>query len=222
MPFENASTDTRKFGRSPPNASNIVNLSTHSQTASQQEDLDLLGRIVLREEDALLALYRKYQKPVYSLALRVLRSEPESQQLLQEIFLHVWEKASLFQPQRGRLDTWLLSLTHHRAIDQVRLRRDKQRTSKDKIDPEVLAGRSAEHALEDQAEAAQPAQEIIDLLADLSPEEKQALELAYYEGYSQAETAELLLIPPGVVKNRIRQGMIKLSAQLKKMDNVSR
>jgi RNA polymerase sigma-70 factor, ECF subfamily len=194
-----------------------------NQAKSAPEDLDLLGKIVSRDEESLLTLYRKYQRPVYSLALRILRTEEDAQKLLEEIFLHVWEKAKMFHPQRGSLETWLLTLTQHRAIDVLRTRRDKQRASKEKLDPVVLAGRSAESMALGQSVSQQAtstvSDNVADALSDLSPDEKQALELAYYEGYSQSEIAEMIAVPSEVVRKRIRQAMIKMHAHQKQAVN---
>ena len=193
---------------------------TEKNTRSREEDIDLLRRLTLRDEQALLSLYHKYQRLVYSLALRVLRDEAEAQELLQEVFLHVWEKASMFDQDRGSFDSWLVTLTHHRAIDVIRTRRFKQRASEDRVDPEVLAGMSTENKIlerrgltdsieNDEREKVRLAME------EISKEQKQVLELAYYEGYSQSEIAEMLSIPLGTVKTRMRQGMIKLSKHVK-------
>jgi RNA polymerase sigma-70 factor, ECF subfamily len=195
---------------------------TDKPTASQEEDIDLLRRLTLRDEQALLTLYHKYQRLVYSLALRVLKEEPEAQELLQEVFLHVWEKASMFDRERGSFDAWLVTLTHHRAIDVLRTRRYKQRATEDRVDPDVLAGMSTENTILDRTGLTESIEkderEKVRLaMEEISTEQKQVLELAYYEGYSQSEIAELLKIPLGTVKTRMRQGMIKLSRHLKNL-----
>lgn len=187
-------------------------------TNLHDDDRDLLRRLELCEEDALFLLYSRYQRLVYSLAFRILRSEEEAQELLQEVFLHVWSKAPRFDPNRGNLDTWLLSVTHHRAIDRLRTRRDKEKASPDRVDPEVLAGRSVEKTIQQDGPslrlAAEEREALVTALRDLSVEQKQALELVYYEGHSLTEIGEMLSLPADVVKKRVRQAMITMRAHL--------
>lgn len=190
------------------------------KSASQAEDISLLARLTERDEQALLQLYRKYQRLVYSLALRVLREEAEAQELLQEVFLHVWEKASLFNSERGTFEAWLLTLTHHRAIDVLRTRRFKQQASEERVDPDVLAGLATQETISDRSGLTDSIEidervRVQSALEEISKEQREVLELAYYEGYSQSEIAERLGIPLGTVKTRMRQGMIKLSNHLK-------
>lgn len=190
------------------------------KSASQAEDIALLARLTERDEQALLELYHKYQRLVYSLALRILREESEAQELLQEVFLHVWEKAQLFNSERGTFEAWLLTLTHHRAIDVLRTRRFKQRTAEERVDPDVLAGLATEETTSEQTGLTDTIElderaRVQEAMKEISSEQRDVLELAYYQGYSQSEIAELLGIPLGTVKTRMRQGMIKLGRYLK-------
>jgi len=186
------------------------------------EDKDVLRRLQERDEQALLLLYDKYQRLVYSLAIKIVRDEHEAEELVQEVFLQVWEKAALFNSERGAFESWLITLTHNRAIDLLRSKRYKQRAAEDRLDPLDLASISTESttlkrtALQETIEFDERAL-VKQALSKISPEQRESLELAYYEGYSQSEIAEKLQVPLGTIKTRMRQGMIKLSGFLKEL-----
>ena len=188
--------------------------------ASMSEDVQLLAEVAARSEPALRRIYAKYRRLVYSLALRILRDEGEAEELVQEVFLHVWQKASLFDPERGAFESWLTTLAHHRAVDVLRTRRFRQRAVETRLDPADLAEIKSESTISDRSGLSESIElderaKVYEAFAEIPPEQKQVLELAYYEGYSQSEIAEKLSLPLGTVKTRMRQGMIRLSKHLK-------
>jgi len=189
-------------------------------TKSAAEDAALLRLIAKKKQEALRTIYSKYSTRVHSLALRILKDEAEAEELVQEVFLHVWHKASLFDPDRGSFESWLVTLAHHRAIDVLRTRRYRQSASETKLDPVDLAeirneSTVSEHSGLSDAIELDERRKVYEAFAEIAPEQKQVLELAYYEGYSQSEIAEKLDLPLGTVKTRMRQGMLRLSKHLK-------
>ena len=158
------------------------------------------------DEAALAALYDRYRLILFGLIQRILHSRAEAEDVLQEVFLQAWQKASSFDETRGRPFTWLVTLARSRAIDRLRSLGARDR----------LAAASAREAAEEVADAADDAilseqSEIVrDALKELPEEQRQVLLLAYFEGFTQSEIAGRINAPLGTIKTRMRSGMIKL------------
>jgi RNA polymerase sigma-70 factor, ECF subfamily len=171
------------------------------------EDLDLLERIARGDADALGALYDRHAPRVLGLTTRILSDPDEAEDVLQEVFLQVWRTPARFDPARGSVVTWLLVLGRSRAIDRLRSLRRRGRDLQVEIESVPLA---SGHDIEREAQTAQAGGAVRRALAGLPAEQRRALELAYFGGYTQTEIAELTRTPLGTVKTRLRQGMIKL------------
>lgn len=182
---------------------------------AERNDELLIARLAAGDVGALDALYTAYARPVYSLALRILGDTADAEEVTQDVFERVWRHAPSFDPQRGRLGTWLLSMTHHVAIDHLRKRLRR---------PVTMSGAAAEIAVRvipdngaDVSGAALhqvEAEQIRRALRSLPHEQQQAIELAYFGGLSHLEIAALLGDPLGTVKARIRRGMERLRSAL--------
>lgn len=170
------------------------------------EDIRLLQAIAARDEQALARLYDRYRLILFGLTMRILNSRPEAEDVLQEVFLQVWRRASDFDPQRGKPFTWLVTLTRSRAIDRLRQLGARNRLAESAS--EVLPEQSSD-AVTDTLHAEQR-EIVMSALAQLPEEQKRALLLAYYEGLTQSEIAEKLATPLGTIKTRMRTGMMKL------------
>jgi RNA polymerase sigma-70 factor (ECF subfamily) len=170
------------------------------------DDETLVRLLVERDVRALEALYARYSRPIFSLALKILGDREIVEEVVQEVFLRLWTRAHGYDPQRGKLLSWLLTITHHRAVDELRRRRSQ---------PEL-------DGLQDQA-SAQPdsdpstslawvedRQAVLHALAQLPPAQRRPIELAYYGGLTQVEIALALKEPLGTIKTRMRLGMQKL------------
>jgi RNA polymerase sigma factor (sigma-70 family) len=156
------------------------------------------------EESALAELYDRYGRTAYGLALRVLRDERLAEDAVQEGFLAVWRTAARFVPERGKASTWILTLVHRRAVDAVR-REERRRADTLERAPEPSVGGVDEDAwLRLQRERVQ---EALRLLPDT---QREALELAYYGGFSQSELAERLGQPLGTIKSRMFAGLARM------------
>jgi len=181
----------------------------------QDSDEELIGRLARGDLDALEALYSRYSRPIYSLALRILGDEGEAEEVTQDVFERAWRHAPSFDRSRGRLATWLLSMTHHVAIDVVRKRQRR---------PQVMAGEGGALALkmapDPQVDVAGTIYdslmgvEIRSALHMLPEPQRRAIELAYFDGLSHLEIAAALGDPLGTVKARIRRGMERLRTVL--------
>ncbi|HUZ16478.1 MAG TPA: sigma-70 family RNA polymerase sigma factor [Gaiellaceae bacterium] len=156
------------------------------------------------EESALAELYDRYGRAAYGLALRVVRDPALAEDAVQEAFLALWNSAARFVPEKSKASTWILTLVHRRAVDAVRR---EQRRRADSLDhaPEPSVGGVDEDAwLRLQRERVQAA------LRSLPDAQREALELAYYGGFSQSELAERLGQPIGTIKSRMFAGLSRL------------
>jgi RNA polymerase sigma factor (sigma-70 family) len=170
----------------------------------QRSDEELLEAIASGDHDALGALYDRFGRVAYGLAFRVLRDQALAEDAVQEAFLAVWRSAEGYRRERAKAATWVLTLVHRRAVDLVR-REDRRRGDPLEEAPEACGPTVDEEAdLRDRRTAVQAA------LAQLPPDQRQALELAYYGGYTQSELAERLGVPLGTIKSRMFAGLARL------------
>jgi RNA polymerase sigma factor (sigma-70 family) len=167
-------------------------------------DEGLLGAIAAGDEDALGALYDRYGRTAYGVALRVLRDQALAEDAVQEAFLAIWRSAERYRLERAKPSTWVLTLVHRRAVDLVR--REDRRRAEPLDEPPEATGEDipAEAHLRERRVAVQAA------LRELPDDQRQALELAYYGGYTQSELAQRLGVPLGTVKSRMFAGLTRL------------
>jgi RNA polymerase sigma factor (sigma-70 family) len=166
-------------------------------------DEALLALVARGDDDALAALYDRYGRLAYAVSLRVIRDPGLAQDAVQEAFLAAWRTAAAFEPARGTAATWLLTLVHRRSVDIVR--REQRRRSEPLPESASHAGAADEDAvIRDRRRTVQEA------LARLPPDQRQALELAYYAGLTQSELAEQLGLPLGTVKSRMFAALARL------------
>lgn len=174
-------------------------------------DAELVRAVGRGDEQAFADLYDRYGPILFGLLLRILNGRAEAEDVLQEVFVQVWQKAGDFDENRGRAFTWLVMLARSRAIDRLRALELRHRT----------AARSASEATEkeisadDEALRSETGAVVRRALADIPAEQKRALILAYFEGLTQSEIAERLGEPLGTVKTRTRAGLMKLRELLR-------
>jgi RNA polymerase sigma-70 factor (ECF subfamily) len=172
------------------------------------DDDALVQLLVARDVRALEALYGRYARPVFSLGLKLLGDREVVEEVVQEVFLRLWTRAYGYDPQRGKLLSWLLTITHHRAIDELRRRRGQPEVDglqeQQASAVEADADPSESYAHVEEREAVQRA------LRQLPEAQRRPIELAYYGGLTQVEIAQALREPLGTVKTRMRLGMQKL------------
>jgi len=176
----------------------------------------LLGR---GDGKALEALYGRYVRPCTSLSRRLLGDERLAQDVVQEVFLALWRAPERFDPTRGAFASWLLAMTHHKAVDSVRREENlrKRRTTADALD-----SRPAEApGVDDQVWSTVRRERVREALQTLPPVQREALALAYFGGYTQREIAGLTATPLGTVKTRMLAGMRRLKGSLDGMSNAA-
>ena len=173
---------------------------------AQEDDVALLKAIAARNEAALAQLYDRYRAILFGLLMRILNNREEAEDVLQEVFLQVWRKATDFDENRGRPFTWLVTLTRSRGIDRLRTLAARER----------VAETSAREVSEETSDAATDAFKseqrglVTKALSQLPDEQKRPLMLAYFDGLTQSEIAARLGAPLGTVKTRMRTGMMNL------------
>jgi RNA polymerase sigma factor (sigma-70 family) len=175
-------------------------------------DGQLVELVAEKDAGALEALYERYGRAAYSLARRILTDEALAQDVVQEVFLSLWRDARRFDAGRGTVATYLLSMTHHRAVDVVRreqkLRRWRTSDEGLELEPDPKA------RVEDEVELAERRAEVRTVLAELPTAQREALLLAYFGGYTQREVAALVGVPLGTVKTRMAAGMRRMKEAL--------
>jgi RNA polymerase sigma-70 factor (ECF subfamily) len=167
-------------------------------------DEAVVALVARSEESALAELYDRFGRIAYGLAVRILRDEALAEDAVQDAFLTVWRSAARYMPERGKASTWVLTLVHRRAVDLVR-REERRRTEPIEAASEPAGGAADELAwLRLQRERVQAA------LRQLPDQQREALELAYYGGFSQSELADRLGQPLGTIKSRMFAGLTRL------------
>jgi len=171
-----------------------------------------------RDELAFSALYDRYIDLVYSTALRVLADSGLAEDSAQEVFVRLWRRPETFVAERGRFLSWLMSVTRNRAVDELRARgRRQRREGGPGSEPDELIAQAPDERADDPLAAAEVHEQqllVRAALKELPPEQRRALELAYFGGLTQQEVAAALHEPLGTVKTRIRLGMQKLRRAL--------
>ena len=168
-------------------------------------DEAVVALVARSDQEALGELYDRFGRVAYGLALRVLRDEKLAEDAVQEGFLAAWRNADRFLPERGKASTWLLTLVHRRAVDLVR-REDSRRA--EPIDEDAAAG--ASRSAEEDAWLRFERERVQSALQQLPDQQREALELAYYGGFTQTELAERLGQPVGTIKSRMFTGLARL------------
>lgn len=180
-------------------------------------DAALVRQILDRRPEALAELYDRHAPNLLALARRILAGSSDAsnaEEVLQEVFLHVWNNAGRYDPARSSVSTWLVLITRSRAIDRLRSRKVVERVH----EAAHLENPSADHASPEGVESVfirERRQRVKSELDKLPPEQKQVLEMAFYEGLSQTEIADRAGLPLGTVKTRTLLAMKKLRSALR-------
>jgi RNA polymerase sigma-70 factor (ECF subfamily) len=171
----------------------------------------LLAMVASGDQNALAELYDSFSPRVFGLIRRLLVDHAQSEEVLQDVFLEIWQSASRFDPNKGRASTWVMTLAHRRAVDRIRsAQADRERDVR-------IGMRDVGRDFDQVSEAAEISIEherVTAAMSRLSEAQRQAISLTYYGGLSQSELAEALNVPLGTVKTRLRGGMIRLRDEL--------
>jgi RNA polymerase sigma-70 factor (ECF subfamily) len=167
-------------------------------------DEALVALVSRSDESALAELYDRVGGVAYGLAYRVLRDEALAEDAVQDAFLNLWRTAGSFVPERAKASTWILTLVHRRAVDLVR--REQRR----RAEPLENAPEPADASAEEAAWLRLERERVQTALASLPDQQREAIELAYYGGYTQSELADRLGEPLGTIKSRMFTGLARL------------
>src|SRR5919107_2309687 len=170
-------------------------------------DEDLISLVEASDSEAFATLYDRHSRAAFSLAYRMMGDRQAAEDLAQDAFLKVWRGAGSYRADRGSVRTWILSIVHNRGIDQLRSHASRRRTQ-DRI--EASAPRSQPSEAFAEAWRNSQRDQVREALNTLPPEQLKILELAYFSGYTHVEIAELLRLPLGTVKGRMRLGLKKI------------
>jgi RNA polymerase sigma factor (sigma-70 family) len=185
-----------------------------SVSSADPPDAELVRRIGAGDQPSMAMLYDRYARQSYSLARRICADDGIAQDVVQEAFLAFWRDTTRFDPTKGSFGTWLLTLVHHKSVDAVRresaLRKRTVPASEDGDDWSAPPGPGADQA----AIGAVVAEYIQDALGRLPEEQRKAILLAYYRGYTQREVAAITGVPLGTVKSRMFTGLQRLRGLL--------
>lgn len=180
-----------------------------AETAERLEDL--IVQVARGDQAAFERVYQRVASPVFGLVLRVLRDRAQSEEVTQEVLLQVWKAASRFEASKGSAMAWVMTMAHRRAVDRVR----SEQSATDRH--RRLAHRDVDTSYDQVAEAVETrldGESVRRCLGSLTDLQRESITLAYYGGYTYPEVAELLDVPLGTVKTRIRDGLIRLRDHL--------
>jgi RNA polymerase sigma-70 factor (ECF subfamily) len=172
---------------------------------------DLLGLVAEGDQAAFGEVYDRSSSRVLGLVRRLLKDHAQSEEVTQEIFLEVWQNAKRYDPARGSATTWILTMAHRRAVDRIR----SSQSTRDRDTKIGLRDMDTEYdSVSESVEIRVEHERVGQALQRLTELQRQAVTLSYYGGYSHSEVAEMLNVPVGTVKTRLRDGMIRLRDEL--------
>ena len=171
---------------------------------------DLLLQVANGSKEALSVLFQRHARPVFNVARRILRDESEAEDLVQDVFLILFQKARLYDPMKSSAVSWIIQMTYHRAIDRRRYLSFRQHYDTQELNEERLHARDGQVSIDEVA-----ARQLLDRLREqLSTEQQQTLELHFFEGYSFREIAEKTSQTLGNVRNHYYRGLERLRSQV--------
>jgi RNA polymerase sigma-70 factor, ECF subfamily len=170
-------------------------------------DEDLISLVGGSDAEAFATLYDRHGRAAYSLSYRMMGEKQAAEDLVQDAFLKVWRGAGSYRTERGSVRTWILSIVHNRGIDQLRSLASRRRTQ-NKVEASAPISQPSEAFAETWSNSQR--EQVREALGTLPPEQLKILELAYFSGYTHVEISELLDLPLGTVKGRMRLGLKKI------------
>jgi RNA polymerase sigma-70 factor (ECF subfamily) len=183
-----------------------------------RDDVELHRALVTGDRGAFDELYRRYSAAAYGLAVRLTGQQALAQEVVHDSFLALWRAPEAYDPSRGPFRTFFLSLVHHRAVDTIRREERMRRRNERASNLEPVVGEDVAEDVVDEAYLSIRRQEVREALTTLPPDQRKVLEMAYFDGLTQAVIAERLGIPLGTVKTRTLAAMQKLRVALSQGD----
>jgi RNA polymerase sigma-70 factor (ECF subfamily) len=180
----------------------------------QPTDAALMERVRQGDTGALETLYDRYARPVYSLVLRISQQPASAEEIVQDVFLQLWRSAERFQISRGPLEPWLFTMARNRALDFLRLKREKQRRREDSADSDLPFSAVTRPDPEGEIDQSRRTEKVLALMSSLPEAQRRAIELAFFEGLSHSEISAAMGEALGAVKSWIRGGLLRLRESL--------
>lgn len=205
--------------RMPQNAVSIVETSLLRHVSSEMEtdtaqqldaEIELLRRVAKGDRSAFEELYERFSGVLFSTAYRVLNNQEATEDVIQDVFIQIWEKAPLYNPALGKPMTWAITLTRNKAIDRLRSMQRRGRLQDEMQREAETFEQFDERSSFDAASGVETGKLVRDAVQKLSKDQREAIELAFFSSLTQTEIAERLNEPLGTVKARIRRGMLRL------------
>jgi len=185
---------------------------------SDARDRDLVQRIRRRDGEAFRGLFGRYAPSAMAIARRVVRQPFLAEEIVQEAFLAVWRNPEGYDQARGSVRAWLMGMVHHRAVDLVRREESQRRRAEESQLTETTVVEDPAAQVVDEIGLPEEREAVRGALAELPPEQRQVIELMYFDGLSQSKIAEKLSLPLGTVKSRTLLGMRRLRGRLAGME----
>lgn len=189
-------------------------MSTNQLNDDRAVELDLLARIARRDRRAFEELFTRYSGILYATALKFLKDDADAQDVVQDVFIQIWDKAKLYDPAKGKPLTWALTLTRNRSIDRIRSIQRRSRLRDDFAKESSFDESGVLREALSEVDASHTAQIMREVVGQLPAPQRTVIELAYFEGLTQTEIAERLGEPLGTIKARARRALMKLKTSL--------
>lgn len=173
-------------------------------------EVDLLTRIGKGDRSSFEELYERYSGILFSTAFRILNEESAAEDVIQDVFIQIWEKAPLYDASRGKPLTWAITMTRNKAIDRIRSQQRRNRLQDDMEKNASIFDEFSDRSSLEEVQSSEKGEIVRQAILQLSDEQRRAIELAFFSGMSQSEISETIGEPLGTVKARIRRGMMKL------------
>ena len=183
----------------------------------KRKDEDLLQEIAKGDTEAFSEFYDRHSRLIYGALLRLLKDTDDAEDILQEVFVQVWRKASTYQPALGSPKNWVVRIAHNRGINLIRSIRQRAKQAEISIpddDTVALNRELIDDTLLDNAVSSERMEMISSAFRDMPADQVKLLEMAFFDGYSHSEISEALKMPLGTVKTRIRSGLLALRQSL--------
>lgn len=188
----------------------LVGTLNMDQKSNREIDQDLIEQVKKGDKTAFKQIYSRFSQVTYNLALRILKDKEDAEEVVQEIFLQIWNKAYSYDPSRGAVSTWVVNIARSRSIDKLRTvgyRNKNVEIDEQKVNSNVDLSRT----IEDRDESKQVIRKALNSLPE---KQRAAIELVYFGGLTHIEAAEKLEEPVGTIKTRIRLGVMKLKDKI--------
>jgi RNA polymerase sigma-70 factor (ECF subfamily) len=177
-------------------------------------EIALLRRVAQGDRRGFEELYDRFSGVLFSTAYRVLNNQEAAEDVLQDVFIQIWEKAPLYDPSRGKPMTWAITLTRNKAIDRLRSTQRRGRLQEELTQESQTAEQFDDRSSFDAASSGDTNKLVHEAIQKLSKDQREAIELAFFSSLTQTEISERLKLPLGTVKARIRRGMMRLKELL--------